>query len=118
MRLRITPVGMRDPAPDPLLILPRGTRPVLVVVALQDLGRDTFPFQILVMTGTDSAGHRGPPAGQTGPAPIRPEAPRPRADMRLYLRFAVPRGRRLRSIEIRSLLAAWPFHLRWQLPNA
>jgi hypothetical protein len=38
--------------------------------------------------------------------------------MRLYMRFAVPRGRRLRSIEIRSLLAAWPFHLRWQLPKA
>jgi hypothetical protein len=117
MRLRMAPVGLRDPAPrDPLLILPRGTRSVLVVLALQDLGRDAFPFHILVPTGTDSAGRRRPPAGMTGPSPVRPSARRPRADMRLYMRFAVPRGRTLRSIEMRSLLAAWPFRLRWKLP--
>jgi hypothetical protein len=85
---------------------------------LLNRGQDPFPIQWARFRGYDERG-RPLPAG-TQSTPLRrsmPDRPVRGQVLTQITGFTVPRGRRLASIRLSSIVDAWRFRARWTLPR-
>lgn len=105
-----------DPYRGGALVPPANTRFVGAQLHILNRGRDPFPIQWARFRGYDARG-RPLPAG-TQSTPLRKSMPtRPVRGQVLtsITAFTVPRGRRLASIRMTSIVRLWRFQARWKL---
>jgi hypothetical protein len=79
-------------------------------------GRDPFPIRWARFRGYDERGRPLPPGTQS--TPLRrtmPDRPLRGQALTSLTAFVVPRGRRLESIRMTSIVRVWPFRARWTL---
>jgi hypothetical protein len=106
---RAVPSSLLDPWRNPAVPVPEGSRLVAVQVTWLDRGRDRFPIEWARFSARDDRGARlaGDYVGPT------------RRSDRLTIvpvGFIIGRGRRLESLEMRSIATAvWPFRASWTL---
>ena len=97
---------------------PPKTRFVGAQLHLLNRGPDRFPIQWARFRGYDERG-RPLPAG-TQSTPLRktmPDRPVRGQVLTQITGFTVPRGRRLASIRMSSIVDVWRFRARWTLPR-
>jgi hypothetical protein len=79
-------------------------------------GRDPFPIRWARFRGYDERGRPLPPGTQS--TPLRrtmPDRPVRGQALSAITAFEVPRGRRLASIRMTSIVKLWPFRARWKV---
>jgi hypothetical protein len=107
-----------DPYRAVVLTPPPNARFVGAQLHILNRGRDPFPIQWARFRGYDERG-RPLPAG-TQSTPLRKAMPnRPARGQVLtsIIALTVPRGGRLASIRMTSIVRLWPFRARWTLPR-
>jgi hypothetical protein len=109
-----------DDVVDPYRSLSTSPGPNARFVAAQlrimNRGRDPFPIQWARFRGYDERGRALPPGTQS--TPLRrtmPDRPVRGQVLTSITAFMVPRGRRLDSIRMTSIVKLWPFRARWSL---
>jgi hypothetical protein len=105
-----------DPYRAIAAVAPPGTRLVGAQLHLANSGPDPFPMRWARFRGYDERG-RPLPAG-TQSTPLRrtmPDRPVRGQVLTQIMGFTVPRGRRLASIRMTSIVSAWRFRARWTL---
>jgi hypothetical protein len=110
--------NVTDPHRSSVLVPPPGARLVGAQLRILNRGPDPFPIRWARFRGYDQRG-RPLPAG-TRSTPLRRSMPnRPVRGQVLtsISAFTVPRGRRLASIRMRSIVRVWQFSARWTLPR-
>jgi hypothetical protein len=93
-----------------------GTRLVAVQLQVLNRGRDPFPLEWARLRGYDERG-RALPSG-TQSTPVRktvPDRPVRGQVLTSFTAFRVPRGARLASIRMSSIVRLWRFNARWEL---
>jgi hypothetical protein len=100
--------GLIPPVPN--------ARFVAAQLRILNRGRDPFPLQWARFRGYDELGRALPPGTQS--TPLRRTMPDRRVRGQVLTSitaFQVPRGRRLASIRMTSIVQVWPFRARWTL---
>ena len=108
---RVTVSPVTSPVRDPLLVVPRGRRPVRVTVRVQDQGPSPFPFAWARFTLVGRDGARSSGSSMT---PLRRTEPgRRRSARTAIITFVVPKDLVPAQVRMTSIVAVWPFKARW-----
>jgi hypothetical protein len=108
----IQPVTAIDPWRPPLAVAPAGERWVGITMRYVDRGRNPFPREWARFEATDERGAVHP--GAVRAPPRRLYAGR-RGPLFQTIGFAVPRGTRLASVHMTSIVKLWAFDVTWRL---
>jgi len=107
-----------DPYRGVALVPPGDARFVGAQLHILNRGRNPFPIRWARLRGYDERG-RSLPAG-TQSTPLRKSMPNRPVRGQVVTQvtaFTVPRGRRLASIRMTSIVRLWRFRARWTLPR-
>jgi hypothetical protein len=114
----VEPVTILDPWRPPLAVAPAGRRWIGVTVRYVDRGEDPFPRAWARFEAAGSGGAVYP--GAVRSPPHRLYAGRDQRGNPLFqtIGFAVPRGKRLATLHMTSIVQLWPFDVSWRLRSA